>query len=90
MQHLRLIGTTPWVRSTLLNDKAVKLSTAKVCVFSDSVLCLGGRIAEYPRSVASWKDKIDWFTHSPEYRELDNVDGKSVVFEWRISQGTPH
>ena len=33
--------TIPWVRSTLLNDRAVKLSSAKVYVFSDSVLCLG-------------------------------------------------
>ena len=51
-------NTTPWVRSTLLNDTAVKLSTAKVSVLSDSVYCLGGRTAEYPRSVKSWKDKF--------------------------------
>ena len=29
---------TPWMRSTLLHEHAVKLSTAKVYVFSDSVL----------------------------------------------------
>ena len=39
--------TIPCVRSTLLHDKAVKLSTAEVYV-SDSVFCLTGRIAEYP------------------------------------------
>ena len=39
--------TIPWMRTTLLNDRAVKLSTAKVCVFPDSVLCLG-KIQEYP------------------------------------------
>ena len=33
--------TTPWMRSTLLHEHAIKLSTAtKVYVFSDSVLCL--------------------------------------------------
>ena len=36
-------NTIPWVRSSLLNDRAVELSTAKVYVFSDSVLCPGGR-----------------------------------------------
>ena len=59
-------------------------------VFSDSVLCLGDRIAEFPRSVTSWQDKIDLFTQSPEYRELDSFDGEPVVFEWNFSQDTPH
>ena len=48
------------------------MSTAKVHVFSDSVLCLG-KTAEYPRSVTSWKGQIEWFTQSPECRELDGV-----------------
>ena len=38
----KLMDTIPWVRSTLLNDRSVELSTAMVHVFSDSVLCLGG------------------------------------------------
>ena len=42
-------NTIPWIRTILLNDRAVKLSTAKVCVFPDSVLCLG-KIQEYPTS----------------------------------------
>ena len=33
-------NTTPWMRSTLLHDRAIKLSKAKVHVYSDSVLCL--------------------------------------------------
>ena len=49
---------------------------------SDSVLFLG-KIAEYPRSVTSWKGKIEWVTQSPEYRELDGVYGEPVVFEWK-------
>ena len=91
IEYPRLIGIPlhGW-RSFLLNDKAIKLSAAKVCVCSDSVLCRGGRIAECPQSVVSWKDGIDWFTHSPQYRELDNIDREPVVFEWKnfLSQGT--
>ena len=34
----------------------------------------------YPRSLKSWKDKIDWF--QSEHRELDGIVGKPVVFEW--------
>ena len=50
-------ATIPRVRTALLNDRAVKLPKAKLYAFSDSALCLGGRSAECPRTVASWKDK---------------------------------
>ena len=36
------------MRTTVFNDRAGKLRTAKVYVFSDSVLCLG-KINEYPQ-----------------------------------------
>ena len=49
-------NTVPWMRTTLLNDRAVELSKAKVHVFSDSVLCLG-RNNEYPRSVRRLEGK---------------------------------
>ena len=29
----------------------------------------------------AWKDKIESFMKSHEYRELDRTDGKSVVFK---------
>ena len=32
------------------------------------------------RQNCPWKDKIDWFTQSPELRALDGVDGEPVVF----------
>ena len=41
-------NTTPWMRSNLLlRDRAIKLSKAKVHVYSDPVLCLG-KIHEHP------------------------------------------
>ena len=74
------------MRITSLNDRAVKLSTAKVYVFTDSVLCLG-KVDEYPRSINSWKGKRKGFTQSSEYRELGSVDGEPVMFEWKIFPG---
>ena len=44
-----------WKRTTMLNDRAVQLSTAKPHVFSSSVLCMG-RIPDTP--VSSWKEKV--------------------------------
>ena len=72
-----------WMRSTLLYEGAIKLSTAKVYVFSDLVLCLGGRFAEDPQSVQSWKNRIEWFTQTPRHRKLDNFNG----VEWKILPG---
>ena len=43
-----------WKRTTLLTDRAVQLSTAKVYVFSNSVLCMG-RIRE--NTVSAWKER---------------------------------
>ena len=75
------------MRTTLLHDRAVKLSKAKVRVSSDSVLGLG-KIHEHPQSIEAWKQKIEWFTKSREYRELDGIDGEQVEFERRVSQDT--
>ena len=54
-----------WQRLTLLDKKAVQFATAKTYVFSDSVLCMGG-ISSNP--VEAWKEKIEWFVSSPQYR----------------------
>ena len=64
----------------MLHEHAVKLSTAKVHVFSDPVLSLGGRIAEK----TSWTNRMELFTQSLSYRELDNLNGELAVFEWNI------
>ena len=45
-----------WQRTNVLTDNAVQFATAKTCVFSDSVLCLGGIS---PDPVRAWKDKIN-------------------------------
>ena len=87
-QGISKIGwyTHSWQRTILLTDKAVQLSTAKVFVFSDSVLCLG-KMHQYPESIVAWKKKIEWFTDSPQYGELDRIDGEPTEFEWNIFKG---
>ena len=77
--------TSPWDRATLLNDRQVQLSTPKVYVVSDSVHCLG-KVPHPKDAVDAWKTKIDWFTNSPQYRELHQIDGEPMVFEWKFFQ----
>ena len=73
-----------WKRTTLLTDRAVRLSTAKAYVFSDSILCMG-RISENPASAR--KEKTDRFMNSSQCRELDRIDGEPMEFEWKNFPG---
>ena len=86
-QQYEIFGKLHGSESPLVHEHAIKLLTAKVYVFSDSVLCLGGRIADYQLVVTSWTDTIEWFTDSAPYRELDRKDGEPDVFEWKIFSG---
>ena len=52
-------NATPWMRSTLPHDRAIKQSKAKVHVHSDSVLCLG-KIHEHPAATQKWREQIGW------------------------------
>ena len=73
-----------WQRTTLLADKAVQFATAQTYVFSDSVLWLGG-ISSDP--VRAWKDKINLFMESHQFREWSRIDVEPMEFEWNIFTG---
>ena len=62
-----------------MSDKMIQPSTAKVYVFSDSVLC-PGKMKQH----SGEKKKIDCFTSVPQYRELDRVDGEAMEFAWKF------
>ena len=79
-----------WKHWSLIGDEEViNLSHAKVCLFSDSVLCLL-KVNENPQSNTACEDRLTWFKSSPEYRALDSIDGEPMEFEWNISQDSPH
>ena len=73
--------SSPWKQLSLVNDEEViRLSHAKVYVFSDSVLYLG-KMSENPQSNTVWKDKLTWFKSSSQYRTLM---GEPEQFQGRI------
>ena len=76
-----------WKYLSLIGDeRVINLQRTKVYVFSDSVLCLG-KIHENPKSNGAWEDRLAWFKSSPEYRNLDRIDGEPMEFEWNIFPG---
>ena len=48
---------TPRMRYSLPHDKVIKLSKAKVHVYSDSVLCLG-KMYGHPDVMVKWKEQL--------------------------------
>ena len=57
-------GDSSWKHLSLTGDEEViSLSHAKVCVFSDTVLCRG-KMGENPQSNTVWEDKLTWFKSS--------------------------
>ena len=79
---------SPWKSCTLLHRDTYKQSTAKVYVFSDSVLCLVGKCPQYPAYARVWEqDRISTSVPTAEYRELDSFTGEPFVFEWKIFPG---
>ena len=46
-----------------------------------------GKIHENPRANTAWEERLAWFKSSPEYRNLDRLDGEPIEFEWNIFPG---
>ena len=57
---------SPWMRTTLCLDQAIKWAKAKAHVYSDSVLCMG-RVHLPSEANVKWIEQIHYFQHSSEY-----------------------
>ena len=71
----------------LINDPVViGLQSAKVYVFSDSVLCLG-KVLQHPECNEAWKDRVAGIRAEKNYSDFDDIKGESAEFEWNIFPG---
>ena len=76
-----------WTRLSLIGDETViNLQRTKVCVFSDSVLCLG-KVLQHPESNEAWKNRVERVRSEKSYRDYDAINGESTEFEWNIFPG---
>ena len=86
------VKTIDWANSSfeclsLIGDEHVICpQLTKIHVFSDYVQCLG-KMNENPQSNTAWEGRLAWFKSSPEYRNLDRIDGEPIEFEWNLSPG---
>ena len=76
-----------WTQLSLINDPVViGLQSAKVYVFSDSVLCLG-KVLQHPEWNEAWKNRVAGVRAEKNYSDFDDVKGESAEFEWNIFPG---
>ena len=62
------------------DEQVISLQRTEVYVFSDSLLCLGKK-HDNPQSNSAWEERLAWFKSSPEYKDLDRIDGETMEFE---------
>ena len=73
-----------WKETTLFTERVVQFATAKTCIFSDLVLCLGGISGE---PVEAWDSRIKCLFDARYLKDLDRIDGEPMDFEWTICPG---
>ena len=82
-----LYGKNSWTQLSLINDPVViGLQSAKVYVFSDSVLCLG-KVLQHPECNEAWKNRVAGVRAERSCRDYDAINGESTEFEWNIFPG---
>ena len=72
--------------SVLANDQAIKWTKAKVCVFADSVLCVG-QMKDTPGAIERWKGQVEGLRLYSSYQDAVGIDGEAIEFEWKIFTG---
>ena len=66
-----------WVRSVLANDQAIKWGKAKVCVYADSVLCVG-QMKDTPGATERWKGQVEGLRLYSSYQDAVGIDGEAI------------
>ena len=75
---------TTWRSISLLCERVCQITTAKVYVFSDSVICVR-EMGSDPN--AAWMNKIKCSSQNNHFKELNRIDGMQTEFEWKIFPG---
>ena len=76
-----------WTRSTLFNDNMIKWATAKVCVYADSVLCVGKKEQNPGVADEKWTGQVEDLKRYPSYQDAVGIDGEATEFEWKKFPG---
>ena len=62
---------------------------AKVCVWGDSVLCVG-QVKDTPGAIERWKGPVAGLKLFSSCQDAVGIDGEAIEFEWKITQDFHH
>ena len=68
----------------MANDQAVKWAKAKVCVYADSVLCVG-QVKDIPGATERWKGQVEELKMYSSCQDAVGLDGSRVEKFTRFS-----
>ena len=86
LQSTKNLRIHTWTKLSLINDPVViGLQSTKVYVFSDSLLCFG-KVLQHLKCNDAWKSRVAGVRAQKSYRDYDAFSGKTIEFEWNISQ----
>ena len=72
------LARTPLAKDNYVERlSSLALDSKSSCVLR-AVLCLG-KMHQHTEAIDAWKKKVEWFTATPQYRELDRIDGDLMV-----------
>ena len=67
--------------TSVLCEKAYRITNARAYVFSESVLCVV-KMGDDP--LATWKSKIKRSSENNHFMDMNRIDGMPTEFEWKI------
>ena len=67
----------------MLKEQTIKWTKARVYVYSDSVSCLG-KMHDPEDAIKKWNDQVSTLKMCHTFRELQELDGEPIDFEWKI------
>ena len=67
-------------------NQAVKWAKAKVCVYVDSVLCVG-QVKDVSGTTERGKGQVEDLKKYPSYQDAVGLDGEPIEFEWKTFPG---
>ena len=79
-------SSPPLERSVLSHDKAIKWARTKVCVYADSVLCVG-QMKDSPEAIERWIVKLKDSSCILSTKKQWESMGKAIEVEWTYFPG---
>ena len=64
------------------HGQEIKRAKANVCVFADSVLCVG-QMKDSPETIEKWKGQVEGLRLYSSYQDALGIDGEAIEFEWK-------